>query len=233
MNFPGASGGRLLPFDAGRLAVRDVLQRALSVPQITAMVDVDMSRTIALRNQTRGQFERQSGAKLGFMPFFLRATAKALRAVPMVNATLVPQGLWLHDRIDLGFSVDTPRGAHVPVIREADRKTVAQLAVEIHEKSQRARMGALRLEELMGGTFGVSNPGTKGIVRDVPLVIPPHVGALTCGVIEERPVAVQGRVEVRPMTTLSLALDHRALDGEQASNFFRVIKGCLEQAKFG
>lgn len=232
MNFTGMGGGRLLQVDPGRLALRNLLEKAPAVPQVTAMIDVDLSKTVALRNATRGQFESQTGAKLGYMPFFIRAVAKGLRAVPQVNATLVPQGLWLHDRVHLGFSVDTPRGVQVPIIQDADRKSVAQLAVELHNKIQRARVGALRQEEMVGSTFGVSNPGTMGIVRDVPLVIPPHVGALTCGAIEDRPVAVEGQVQVRPMMTISLALDHRALDGQQAGDFLGAVADCLEEAQF-
>lgn len=231
MNFPGSNGGRLLAMDPGRLAARKMFDGAV-LPQITSMFDVDMSKTVALRNATRQEFERQTGASLGYMPFFMRATAKALRAVPQLNAMMVPQGLWLHDRIMLGVPVDSPMGTIVPVILDPDRKSVAQLAVELHDKAQRGRVGQLRMDDFGMTTFSVSNPGTRGSIRDVPLVLSPHVGTLTFGKVEDRPVAVQGQVQVRPMMTMSLTFDHRALEGTHSTGFLTAVKNVLEQALF-
>lgn len=232
MNFPGSSGGRLLANDPMKLAGRGMFDMGSVVPQITSMFDVDMSKIVAIRNATRPEFERQTGASLGYMPFFLRATAKGLRAVPQLNAMMVPQGLWLHDRVNLGVPVDSPTGTMVTVIQDVDRKSVAQLAVEVHDKSQRARVGQFRPDDFAMTTFSVSNPGTRGSIRDVPLVLKPHVGTLTFGKIEDRPVAVQGQVQVRPMMTMSLTFDHRALDGFHSTGFLTAVKNVLEQADF-
>lgn len=228
----GAAQGYLLPVDPIRLQIRRILEMNATVPQIASMIDVDMSRTMALRVSIKEEFQRGTGVPLGFMPFFIRAAVEGLQAVPVANASLTPQGLWLHDRIHMGVSVSTPMGAQVPIIRDPDRKTVTDLALELHDKAQRARLGMLRTEEVVGSTFGLSNPGSLGTLRSVPAVLPPHVATMTCDAIVQQPVAVGGRVEVRPVMSVTISYDHRALDGDEAGTFLRQVKSCLEQAQF-
>ena len=191
-----------------------------------------MSRTAALRELSRPLFERQAGAKLGFMPFFVKAAAKGLRACPEANAMLTPGGLFVHGRIHMGISIPTPHGVAVPVIRDPDLKPVYQIALEIADLTRRGRLGLIRPEECSGSTFGVTNSGTLGIKRGVPMVIPPHTATLACASIEKRPVVVGDRLEIRPVMEASLSFDHRAMDGDGPQRFFRAFKDSLEQAQF-
>lgn len=229
---PSAMGGRIMTQPPTMTMVRPLLQNTTHVPQVTSTVEADMSRVVALRNAVKEQFQRATGAPLGYMPFFIKAAVHGLQASPGCNGMLAPQGLWLHDRIRLGVSVDTPTGAQVPVIHDPDRKSLAQLAVELQEKSTRARANRLSMEDVTGATFGLSNSGTLGCVRDVPMVIPPHVATMTAGAIVDRPVAVNGRVEIRPIASLTLSFDHRAIDGETAMRLLNQAKSCLESARF-
>jgi pyruvate/2-oxoglutarate dehydrogenase complex dihydrolipoamide acyltransferase (E2) component len=225
-------GGQFRPIAPERRAVIALFQRSAEVPQVTCSVDVDLSQTTAVRNQLRPTFEQATNAKMGFIPFFVKAGAEALRAVPEVNAAFMGQGLWLHDRVNIGVVTSTPNGPMVPVIADPDRKALGQIALEIADRTERARRGMMRSNDAPMSTFGISNPGSLGILRDTPIVIPPHVATMTCGSIENRSVVVDGHVVVRPMMSVTLAIDHRALDGEQAAAFLRAFKQTMERADF-
>lgn len=230
MQMPGMSmGGRMKPVDPMRMGVRTLFDTTTSVPQISVLTEVDLSATVALRAAAKEPFERATGAKLGSMPFFLKAAAKALRAVPEVNALQTPQGLWLHDRVNVGFSLNTPRGTFIPVVADVDQKSVGQIALEMHEKSQRTLQGQF---DFTMPTFAVSNPGTHGVQRDVPLVFPPGAGTMTCGAIMDRPWAVNGKVEIRPIMSFTFGFDHRGLDGDEAARFVNAVKSYLENGDY-
>lgn len=233
MAAPGPTGkGTLKPISPRRSVINKLFQRASTVPQISCTVDVDMSRTTAMRDQSQALFERQTGTKLGFMPFFIQAAARGLRACPEANATLVERGLWLHNRIQMGISIPSPDGVIIPVLRDPDQKSLVQIALEIDDFYRRSPSGAIWPQEYSGATFGLSNSGTLGIKRDIPMVIPPHTACLTCAAIERRPVVVGDRVEVRPIMEATLSFDHRAMDGEGAQRFFTAFRDCLENARF-
>jgi pyruvate/2-oxoglutarate dehydrogenase complex dihydrolipoamide acyltransferase (E2) component len=225
-------GGRLKPITQDRLAINQLFQGAPTVPQVSSTVDVDMTRTVALRDRAGQVFQQMTGLKLGLMPFFVKAAARGLHACPEANATLTPDGLWLHNRIRMGISIPTPDGVIMPVLHDPDHKSITQIAREIEAFARRGHLGQIGLHEINGSTFGVTNSGTLGIRRDVPMVIPPHTAVLACAAVVQRPVALHGWVSVRPVMEATLSFDHRALDGEGAKRFFDAFRSCLERAQY-
>lgn len=224
--------GTLKPFDPIRLAINQLFLGATTVPQISSTVEVDMSQIAAIREQEKDRVERLSGAKLGFMPFFVKAAAKGLRACPEANAMLIPGGLWLHRRVHMGISVPTPNGVVVPVVRDPDKKSVLRVAQEIDAFARLGRQGLIRPHECVGSTFGLTNSGTLGMKRDIPMVIPPHTAVLACAAVEKRPVVVGDELEVRPVMEATLSFDHRAMDGDGPERFFGAFRDYLEHAQF-
>ena len=195
---------------------------------LTTFNEVDMSAVIKLRKQYQEQFVAKNGIKLGFMSFFVKAAVEALKEVPVVNAQVDGNSVVYHNYYDIGVAVGGGKGLVVPVIRNAERLSFAGVEKTIAELAGRAKTGKLKLEELQGGTFTISNGGIYGSLLSTPIVNPPQSGILGLHKIEERPVAVNGEVVVRPMMYLALSYDHRIIDGREAVTFLVKLKERIE-----
>jgi 2-oxoglutarate dehydrogenase E2 component (dihydrolipoamide succinyltransferase) len=181
-----------------------------------------------LRSQYRDQFEKKHGVKLGFMGFFVRACVQALREIPSVNAEIDGSDIVYKNYYHIAVAVGTEKGLVVPVVRDCDLKSFARIEKEIADYGRRAREGTLKLEELQGGTFTISNGGVYGSLMSTPILNAPQSGILGMHKIEERPVVVAGKIEVRPMMYLALSYDHRLVDGREAVTFLVRVKQSLE-----
>ncbi|MDD5351356.1 MAG: dihydrolipoyllysine-residue succinyltransferase [Chthoniobacteraceae bacterium] len=195
---------------------------------LTTFNECDMSAVMDLRARLKDDFAKEHGVKLGFMSFFLKAAVAALKAVPGVNSRLDGEDLILNHYFDIGVAVGTERGLVVPVIRDADRKSFAQLEKDILVYAGAAREGKLRVEDLQGGVFTISNGGVYGSLMSTPILNPPQSGILGLHKIMERPIAVQGQVAIRPMMNLALSYDHRVVDGKEAVTFLIKVKEAIE-----
>lgn len=213
--------------------LRQTIARRLKEAQETAAMlttfnDVDMSAVMALRNEYKELFEKKHGVKLGFMSFFVKACVHALKEIPEVNAEIDGTDIIYKNHYDIGVAVGTERGLVVPVVRDADAKSLAAIEAEIADFGKRARDGSLKLEEMQGGTFTISNGGVYGSLLSTPILNTPQSGILGMHRIEERPVARGGQVVVRPMMYLALSYDHRIVDGKGAVTFLVRVKENLE-----
>jgi 2-oxoglutarate dehydrogenase E2 component (dihydrolipoamide succinyltransferase) len=195
---------------------------------LTTFNEVDMSAVMALRQRRREAFKERHGVSLGFMSFFTTATVAALKAFPQLNAELRGDELIVKHYYDIGIAVSTDEGLVVPVVRDADRKSFVEIEREINALAQRARENRLTLDELMGGTFTITNGGVFGSLLSTPILNPPQVGILGMHKIQERPVAVKGQVEVHPMMYVALSYDHRVVDGREAVQFLVRLKELIE-----
>jgi len=195
---------------------------------LTTFNEADMSAVMALRQRYRDGFEKKHGVRLGFMSFFIKASVNALQAFPAVNAEIDGDEIVYKHHYDVGVAVGTPSGLVVPVVRAADRKGFGALEKEIGELGLRARDGKLAMDELMGGTFTISNGGVYGSLMSAPILNPPQVGILGMHKIQERPVVVDGEIAIRPMMYLALSYDHRIVDGREAVSFLVRVKECIE-----
>jgi 2-oxoglutarate dehydrogenase E2 component (dihydrolipoamide succinyltransferase) len=195
---------------------------------LTTYNEADMSAVMELRKRYREVFEKRHGVRLGFMSFFVKASVNALQAFPAVNAEIEGEEIVYKHYYDIGVAVGTETGLVVPVVRDADRKAFAELEREITELGLRARDGKLAMEELVGGTFTISNGGVYGSLMSSPILNPPQVGILGMHKIQERPVVIDGQIVARPMMYLALSYDHRIVDGREAVSFLVRIKECLE-----
>lgn len=213
--------------------LRQTIARRLKESQdnaamLTTFNDVDMSAVMALRAEYKELFEKKHGVKLGFMSFFVKACVHALKEVPDVNAEIDGADIVYKNHYDMGVAVGTDRGLVVPVLRDADAKSLAEIEREIADFGKRARSGALMLEEMQGGTFTITNGGVYGSLLSTPILNAPQSGILGMHRIEERPVARGGQVVVRPMMYLALSYDHRVVDGKGAVTFLVRVKENLE-----
>src|SRR3954453_2239558 len=213
--------------------LRQTIARRLKDAQNTAAMlttfnEVDMSHVMALRNQYKELFEKRHGVKLGFMGFFVRACVTALKDIPAVNAEIDGTDLIYKNYYHIGVAVGTEKGLVVPVIRDCDQKSLAQVEKEISDAGKRARDGQLKIEEMQGGTFTISNGGVYGSLMSTPILNAPQSGILGMHKIQERPVALAGKVEIRPMMYLALSYDHRIVDGREAVTFLVRVKDVLE-----
>jgi len=195
---------------------------------LTTFNEVDMSTVMALRNKFKDSFLQRHGVKLGFMSFFVRAAVEALRAVPQVNAELRDPHIIYHDYCDIGIAVGGGKGLVVPVLRNAETLSFAQVELGIADFAKRAGENKLKLEELQGGTFTISNGGVYGSMMSTPIINPPQSGILGLHAIQDRPTAVNGQVVIRPMMYLALTYDHRVVDGREAVTFLKRIKDTVE-----
>lgn len=195
---------------------------------LTTFNEVDMTALMALRNQYKDSFEKKHGVKLGFMSFFVKACIVALKELPAVNAEIDGDELVYKNYYDIGVAVGTPNGLVVPVVRDADGLSFAEVEKTIGELGRKARDGKLSMAELTGGTFTISNGGVYGSLMSTPILNPPQSGILGMHKIQERPMAVGGKVEIRPMMYLALSYDHRIIDGREAVTFLVRVKECLE-----
>jgi 2-oxoglutarate dehydrogenase E2 component (dihydrolipoamide succinyltransferase) len=195
---------------------------------LTTFNEIDMSRTMALREQYRDAFEKKHGVRLGFMSIFVKAAIVALKELPAVNAEIDGNDIVYKNHYDIGVAVGTEQGLVVPVVRDTDRMSFAEIEQTIAEYGRKARDGKLTIEELSGGTFTISNGGIYGSLMSTPILNPPQSGILGMHKIERRPVAVGDKVEIRPMMYVALSYDHRIVDGREAVTFLVRLKECVE-----
>jgi 2-oxoglutarate dehydrogenase E2 component (dihydrolipoamide succinyltransferase) len=198
---------------------------------LTTFNECDMSAVQELRAKSQEAFMKKNTVKLGFMSFFIKASVEALKTVPPVNGRIEDEDFIQNNFYDIGVAVGTDRGLVVPVVRDADKKSFADLELDIAGFATKAREGKLKIEDLQGGTFTISNGGVYGSLLSTPILNPPQSGILGMHKIMERPVAVNGKVEVRPMMYLALSYDHRAIDGKEAVTFLIKVKECIEDPR--
>ncbi|NWH07048.1 MAG: 2-oxoglutarate dehydrogenase complex dihydrolipoyllysine-residue succinyltransferase [Alphaproteobacteria bacterium] len=195
---------------------------------LTTFNEADMSAIMGLRNEYKDSFEQRHGVRLGFMSFFVKACITALKDVPVVNGEIDGDDIVYKNYYDIGVAVGTEKGLVVPVVRDADQLSLAEIEKQINEYGRRARDGQLKLEELQGGTFTISNGGVYGSLMSTPILNAPQAGVLGMHKIQQRPMVVEGKIEVRPMMYLALSYDHRLVDGREAVTFLVRVKECLE-----
>ena len=195
---------------------------------LTTFNECDMSAVQELRSKSQEEFTKKNGVKLGLMSFFVKACVNALKAVPVVNGRIEDDDFIQNNFYDIGVAVGTERGLVVPVVRDADKKSFADLERNIFDYASRAREGKLKIEDLQGGTFTITNGGVYGSLFATPILNPPQSGILGMHKIMPRPVSVDGKVEIRPMMYLALSYDHRAIDGKEAVTFLIKVKECIE-----
>ena len=213
--------------------LRQTIARRLKDAQNTAAMlttfnEVDMGEVMAMRARYKDAFEKKHGVKLGFMGFFVKACVQALKDVPAVNAEIDGADLVYKNYYHLGIAVGTDRGLVVPVVRDCDALSVAGIEKAIADFGKRARDGALKIEEMQGGTFTITNGGIYGSLMSTPILNAPQSGILGMHKIQERPMVVDGKIEIRPMMYLALSYDHRVVDGKEAVTFLVRVKEALE-----
>ncbi|HVX98927.1 MAG TPA: 2-oxoglutarate dehydrogenase complex dihydrolipoyllysine-residue succinyltransferase [Pseudorhodoplanes sp.] len=213
--------------------LRQTIARRLKDAQNTAAMlttfnEVDMTEVMHLRNQYKDLFEKKHGVKMGFMGFFVRACVQALKEIPAVNAEIDGTDIIYKNYYHIGVAVGTEKGLVVPVVRDCDHKSLAEIEKSIADFGRRARDGALKIEEMQGGTFTISNGGVYGSLMSTPILNAPQSGILGMHKIQERPMAIGGKIEARPMMYLALSYDHRIVDGREAVTFLVRVKENLE-----
>ena len=213
--------------------LRQTIARRLKEAQNTAAMlttfnEVDMTEVMALRARYKDVFEKKHGAKLGFMSFFVKACTQALKEIPAVNAEIDGTDLVYKNYYHVGIAVGTEKGLVVPVVRDADAMSLAQIEKTIADFGKRARDGQLKIDEMQGGTFTITNGGIYGSLMSTPILNAPQSGILGMHKIQERPMVVGGKIEVRPMMYLALSYDHRIVDGKEAVTFLVRVKEALE-----
>lgn len=196
---------------------------------LTTFNEVDMSAVTALRTKYKDEYEQRHGVKLGFMSFFVRAAIVALKDIPSVNAQIDGEDIVFKNHYDIGVAVSAPQGLVVPVVRDADTLSFADIEKRIGDLARRSRDGKLTLEEIQGGTFTITNGGVFGSLLSTPILNPPQSGILGMHKIENRPVAAGDQVVIRPMMYVALTYDHRLVDGREAVTFLVRVKECIEQ----
>ncbi|WP_336165351.1 2-oxoglutarate dehydrogenase complex dihydrolipoyllysine-residue succinyltransferase [Acinetobacter ursingii] len=210
-----------------------VAERLLSATQETAMLttfnEVNMKPVMEMRKQYKDAFEKRHGARLGFMSFFVKAATEALKRYPAVNASIDGDDIIYHGYYDIGVAVSSDRGLVVPVLRDTDRMNYAEVENGIGAFAAKAREGKLSIEDMTGGTFTITNGGTFGSLLSTPIINPPQTAILGMHKIQERPMAVNGQVQILPMMYLALSYDHRLIDGKEAVGFLVTIKELLEE----
>lgn len=214
--------------------IRQQIARRLVEAQHTAALlttfnEVDMSAVMALREQHKESFLKKYDVKLGFMSFFVKATVDALKQFPQVNAEVRDRHIVYHNYYDIGVAIGSGRGLVVPVLRSAERMSFAEIELAINDFARRAEANELKLDELRGGTFTISNGGVYGSLLSTPIVNPPQSGVLGMHTIQERPVVRSGAIVARPMMYIALTYDHRVVDGREAVTFLRRIKDAIEE----
>jgi 2-oxoisovalerate dehydrogenase E2 component (dihydrolipoyl transacylase) len=212
-----------------RRMIAEAMVRSVSqIPHAWSMVEVDITDLVALRNRERDGFRQREGINLTYLPFALKAVAAALKDNPTLNASWGGDHILVKRRINLGIAVAAPTGLVVPVIRDADRLSIAGLAHSIDDLAGRARSGALRLEDVQGGTFTVNNTGALGSTVSGPIINHPQAGILTTEAVQQRPVVIHNAIGIRWMMNICLSFDHRINDGEESGAFLQSVKRRLE-----
>jgi 2-oxoglutarate dehydrogenase E2 component (dihydrolipoamide succinyltransferase) len=225
----GERAEQRVPMSRLRARVAERLVQSQSTAAIlTTFNEVNMQPVIDLRNRYKDRFEKEHGAKLGFMSFFVKAAVYALKKFPMVNASIDGNDIVYHGYFDIGMAVGSPRGLVVPIIRNADQLSFAEIEKTIADFGKRAQDGKLTLEELTGGTFSISNGGVFGSMLSTPIINPPQSAILGVHATKERPVVENGQIVIRPMNYLALSYDHRIIDGREAVLSLVAMKDALE-----
>ncbi|HRB96543.1 MAG TPA: 2-oxoglutarate dehydrogenase complex dihydrolipoyllysine-residue succinyltransferase [Nitrosomonas sp.] len=226
---PGARQERRVAMSRLRQRIAERLVQSQSTAAIlTTFNEVNMQAIIDLRTRYKAEFEKEYGVKLGFMSFFVKAVIAALKKYPIINASVEGNDIVYHDYYDIGIAVGSPRGLVVPVIRDADRLTLAEIEIQIAEFAKRAQDGKLTIEELSGGTFSITNGGVFGSMLSTPIINPPQSAILGIHATKERPVVENGQIVIRPMNYLALSYDHRIIDGREAVLSLVAMKEALE-----
>jgi 2-oxoglutarate dehydrogenase E2 component (dihydrolipoamide succinyltransferase) len=211
---------------------KKVAQRLVAVKQSTAMLttfnEVDMSAVMNVRKQYKDIFKEKHGVSLGFMSFFTKAVCEALKAFPAVNAQIDGDEIVYHRYCDIGIAVSAPKGLMVPVLRNAEGMSLAEIEAGIATLAAKARDSKLSIEEMTGGTFTITNGGVFGSMMSTPIINPPQSAILGMHNIVERPVAINGKVEIRPIMYLALSYDHRIIDGRESVGFLVKVKQMIE-----
>lgn len=225
----GARAEQRVPMTRLRARIAQRLIEAQSTQALlTTFNEVDLTAAQELRARYKERFEKQHGVKLGFMSLFVKATIEALRRFPVLNASVDGNDILYHEYYDIGVAVSTERGLIVPIVRDADGKSFAQIEKEIADYARKAREGTIAIEDLTGGTFTITNGGVFGSLLSTPIVNAPQSAILGMHKIQERPVVLDGQVRVRPMMYLAVTYDHRIIDGREAVQFLVAIKEALE-----
>lgn len=222
---------RRVPMTRLRASIaRRLIEAQETAAMLTTFNEVDMTAIMDLRKQYKDAFEKaHDGTRLGFMSFFVRASIEALKRFPAVNASIDGSDIVYHGYQDVGVAVGGPRGLVVPVLRDADSLTLAEIESQIRDFGTKARDNKLTMDEMTGGTFTISNGGTFGSLLSTPILNPPQTGILGMHKIQDRPMAINGEVKIRPMMYLALSYDHRLIDGQEAVRFLVTIKDFLEE----
>ena len=210
-----------------RIAER-LVQSQSTAAILTTFNEVNMQPVMDLRNRCKDRFEKEHGVKLGFMSFFVKAAVAALKKFPVLNASIDGNDIVYHGYIDIGIAVGSPRGLVVPIVRDADQLSFAEIEKKIADFARRAQDGKLAIEELTGGTFSITNGGVFGSMLSTPIINPPQSAILGVHVTKDRPVAESGQIVIRPMNYLALSYDHRIIDGREAVLSLVAIKDVLE-----
>jgi 2-oxoglutarate dehydrogenase E2 component (dihydrolipoamide succinyltransferase) len=210
-----------------RIAER-LKQAQNTAAMLTTFNEVDMSAAMALRERYRETFEKKHGVRFGYMSLFVKACIVALKELPAVNAEIDGEDIVYKNHYDFGIAVGTEQGLVVPVVRDCDQLSFADIEKKIGDLGRRARDGKLTLEELSGGTFTITNGGIYGSLMSTPILNPPQSGILGMHKIEKRPVAIGDKIEIRPMMYVALSYDHRMVDGREAVTFLVRVKECIE-----
>lgn len=222
-------GDRRVPMSRIRSRIAErMIEAQRSTATLTTFNEVNLDKVFQLRNEHRNRFEQAHGVKLGLMSFFIKASVEALKRFPIMNASISEQDIVYHDYFDIGIAVTTERGLVVPVLRNADRLSFADIEKAIVDYSVRGRDGQLRYEELTGGTFTITNGGIFGSMLSTPILNPPQSAILGMHAIKERPVVEAGEIVIRPIIYLAVSYDHRIIDGREAVSFLFTIKELLE-----
>jgi 2-oxoglutarate dehydrogenase E2 component (dihydrolipoamide succinyltransferase) len=216
--------------------LRQVIAKRLKESQNTAAIlttfnEIDMSNVMGLRSEYKDAFEKKHGVRLGFMGFFVKAAVNALKQIPEVNASIEGDEVVYKNYYDIGVAVGTPQGLVVPVIRDCDTKSLAEIEAEIGEMAVKAREGTLSMAEMTGGSFTVSNGGVYGSLMSTPIINPPQSGILGMHKTEKRPVVVGDEIVIRPMMYVALSYDHRIIDGRESVTFLVKVKEALEDPR--
>jgi len=221
---------RRVPMTRLRASIaRRLVEAQHNAAMLTTFNEVDMSPVMALRTKYQDEFQaRHNGTRLGFMSFFVRTSVEALKRFPSVNASIDGNDILYHGFYDIGVAVTTDRGLVVPVVRDADALSLAQIEDQISQYGAKAREGKLSIDEMTGGTFTISNGGVFGSLLSTPILNPPQTGILGMHKIQQRPMVVDDEIVIRPMMYLALSYDHRLIDGQEAVRFLIAIKGLLE-----
>jgi 2-oxoglutarate dehydrogenase E2 component (dihydrolipoamide succinyltransferase) len=220
---------RRVPMTRLRLRIAERLKEAQNTAaMLTTFNEINMQPVMDLRTRYQERFQKEHGVKLGFMSFFTKASCQALKAYPLVNASIAGREVVYHDYYDVGVAVSSERGLVVPILRNADRLSFAEIEKKIADFGRRANSLELTLEEMEGGTFTISNGGIFGSLLSTPILNPPQAGVLGLHKIQERPIAENGQVVIRPMMYVALSYDHRLIDGRDAVSFLKTVKDALE-----